>query len=86
MIKIRLPHIHRYRTTDIELEQPVRCVTTNQHISDGDGKLYFDVENKKCRCGKEKKVLINMYFATARYLPLNDKLMSIQLVNKQSII
>lgn len=83
---MKLFHIHRFKTTGIELEQPVRCVTTNKHLSDGEGRLYFDVKNKKCRCGKEKKELINMYFAKARYVALNDKLMSIQLVNKQSIV
>ena len=76
MKKMRL-HIHRWKNTDLLFEQPT-----------GAKGSYFDLKVKKCRCGKEKKVLINMYNADRARISLecNPEISYMGLVNKVSLI
>ena len=78
-------HIHRFKTTDIHFEQPVLSIY-KEHLSDGDQRLYWDYKIKKCRCGKEKKVLINMYFADEIRTRISQELTAIRLGNKKGIV
>ena len=77
MLKIRLPHIHRWNIIDLLFEQPT-----------GAKDIYMDLKIKKCRCGKEKKVLINMYKAERARITLecNPDISYVGLVNKISLI
>lgn len=78
-------HIHRWKTTDLLFEQPIMSIE-GIPIAIENNRLYWDFKIKKCKCGKEKKVLINFYTADRVYTQINDKLISLQLVNKQPLI
>lgn len=78
-------HIHRFKRVAMHFEQPVMSVD-GRHIIFHGNKAYWDLEIKKCRCGKEKKSLHNFYTADREYMPITKNLFSLQLVNKQSII
>ena len=70
-------HVHNYKTTDILFEQPTGAENT-----------YIDIRVKKCRCGKEKKVLINFYFAKRVRIPFHSdpSISYLGLGNKISLI
>jgi len=70
-------HIHRWKITDLLFEQPT-----------GGKNIYMDLTIKKCRCGKTKKVLTNLYKADrARIALLSDPgITYVGLINKISLI
>ena len=70
-------HIHRWKTRDINFEQPV-----------GTANCYMDIKILKCRCGKEKKEMINIYRADSARISLysNPDITYNGLVNKVSLI
>ena len=78
-------HIHRFKRVGLYLEQPVMTIEAKQ-VAIENQRAYWDLEIKKCRCGKEKKVLHNFYVADRAYRQINDNLISLQLINKQSLI
>ncbi len=70
-------HIHRWKTIDLLFEQPVGAVN-----------CYMDMKVLKCRCGKEKKELINCYRADTARISLysSPDITYNGLVNKISLI
>jgi hypothetical protein len=80
-------HIHNYKTIHVHFEEAVigedgEHITRNEHL-----KLYNDYYIKKCkRCGKEKKELINMYYAFRALIPINNDIKAYCLINKTSLI
>ena len=80
-------HIHRFKIKDIFLEQPVLDIY-GKHLTFADRLLYYDYIVKKCRCGKEKKELINIYSADTARISLysNPDITYNGLVNKISLI
>lgn len=70
-------HIHRWKYTDLLFEQAVG--TTN---------CYMDIKVLKCKCGKEKKELINIYKADTARISLysSPDITYNGLVNKVSLI
>ena len=78
-------HIHRWKNTDLLFEQRMlnEC---GEPITNGTMELYWDYKVKKCSCGKEKKVLINMYWGQQAYVCINRTVKILSLVNKISLI
>lgn len=70
-------HIHRWKTTDYLFEQPT-----------GAEDIFMDIKIRKCRCGKTKQVLINMYYADRARISIysNPDISYVGLVNKISLI
>lgn len=70
-------HFHRWKITDLLLEQPT-----------GAKDIYVDLIIKKCKCGKTKKVLTNMYKAERARISLisTPTISYVGLVNKISLI
>ena len=73
---MKLFHIHRFKTVGMQYEQP--CTYFGKPA-------YMDYQTKKCRCGKEKHIIIQGYLADKVRLPINHKLTSWQLTNKQIV-
>lgn len=73
---MKLFHIHRFKVVDLHFEHP--CTFFGKPA-------YLDYKTLKCKCGKEKHVIMNTYFAEKKMMPLNNDLQSLQLVNKIEI-
>ena len=70
-------HIHNWKNRDVLFEHPT-----------GAEGIYMDIKVMKCRCGKEKQVLMNMYKADRARISLdcNPDISYMGLVNKVSLI
>ena len=69
-------HIHRFKVVDLHFEHPVTYFGNP---------AYVDYKTLKCKCGKQKHVIMNAYVAEKRMLSLNNDLECLQIVNKISI-
>lgn len=81
-------HIHRFKNKDWFLEQPVLDRFGN-HLTFAGKPLYCDYVVKRCRCGKEKKVMEfnKMYFADKHLVQINQEgVMVERLCNKTPLI
>lgn len=73
---MKILHIHRFKTVDVVFEHP--CTYFGSPA-------YLDYETRRCRCGKEKHIILKGYLADKVGLPINDKLTSWQLTNKRIV-
>lgn len=80
-------HIHRFKIKDIFLEQPVLDIY-GKHLTFADRLLYYDYIVKKCRCGKEKKVLEfnKMYTGTNAFVPIGNGVHVYRIVGKTPLL
>jgi len=81
-------HIHNFKTKDIFLEQEVHDEFGNA-LTFGGKPLYIDYVVKRCRCGKEKKVLMfnGMYSAKKQWVQINHEGVHVlRLCNKTALI
>ena len=70
-------HIHRFKPIHWHFEQPVNFEGCS---------IFWDYKIVRCRCGKQKQVLINIYAANRMRVGIGSGLSVMGLVNKTSII